>query len=456
MPKTASLQVFDPAQAENVRPYLQRVLNSETFRKAPNLRHLLEYLVTKSNEGQTDHLKESVIAIEVFSRRTNFDGRIDNIVRVQAHRLRKLLDTYYAEEGKHEKLHVTVPRGGYVPQFVLVDESGPQAATETITIVEQASHKDDADDAENATPAEFETSLDRRPRFPLAKAAIFAAVFLAGAAVPSYLAIREHVPRPDPTVSELWQGIFEPEGKVIVSYTNPVFLRVGHTRTYLLYQGSLSAPPGTQVNIAESDPGLEHQFAPKGQPLFFSDGWTGTGEVLGVNRLTELAAQFRKLINVIPSRALALDEVRRANVVFLGSPWFNGVLAQIGNDTKPMYNTNDGRIVIREPRKGEQAVYENGTDPVTSEIKIGYALFSVLPGLDPSRRVVSSAGLSTWSTWSGIDFATTPAGAAQIVRALKAESGGTVPRFYQAVIRSEIIKGAVSNESLVASRVVAK
>src|SRR5450432_3913836 len=122
MPKTASPRLFDPAQADNVRPSLERVLNSDAFRKAPNLRHLLEYLVTKSNEGLTDQLKESVLAIEVFGRRTDFDGRIDNIVRVQAHRLRKLLETYYAEEGKDDKLRVTVPRGGYVPQFLVVEE----------------------------------------------------------------------------------------------------------------------------------------------------------------------------------------------------------------------------------------------------------------------------------------------------------------------------------------------
>jgi hypothetical protein len=445
MPKTASPRLFDPAQADNVRPYLERVLNSDAFRKAPNLRHLLEYLVTKSNEGLTDQLKESVLAIEVFGRRTDFDGRIDNIVRVQAHRLRKLLETYYAEEGKDDKLRVTVPRGGYVPQFLVVEEQESLPASTAMAAPYALKIAAPETDAPPRAAAR---------RFPFAKGAAFAGVFLAGALLSMLLMLPERAPRPDPAIAEIWRGVFEPNAKVIVSYTNPAFLRVGRSRTYLLYQGSLSAPPGTEINIAESDPGIDRQYGTPGQPLFFSDGWTGTGEVLGVNRLTELGAQFKKSIAVIPSRALALDDVRSANVIFLGSPWFNGVLAQIGNDTTPMYNTNDGRIVVRDPQNGEQAVYENGKDPATSQIKSGYALFSVLPGLDASRRVVSSAGLSTWSTWSGIDFLTTPPGAAQIARALKAANGGKIPRFYQAVIRTEIIKGAVSNESLAATRVV--
>ena len=84
-------------------------MNSEALRKAPNLCHLLDYVVTKWAEGDTHHIKESVIAIEVFGRRADFDGRIDNIVRVQAHRLRKLLETYYAEEGRHEPFRLAFP-----------------------------------------------------------------------------------------------------------------------------------------------------------------------------------------------------------------------------------------------------------------------------------------------------------------------------------------------------------
>lgn len=132
----------------------------------------------------------------------------------------------------------------------------------------------------------------------------------------------------------------------------------------------------------------------------------------------------------------------------------NGALAQIGLATRPFYSTDDGRIVIRNPRPGEPQSLSNLVNEKTSETIAAYALFSVLPGIDAGRTVVSSAGLNTAATWAGIDYTTSPSGASQLVRALKAANGGKLPRHYQAIIRTEIIKGAASNPSLVALRVV--
>ena len=87
-------------------------------------------------------------------------------------------------------------------------------------------------------------------------------------------------------------------------------------------------------------------------------------------------------------------------------------------------------------------------------MKTCYALFSVLPGVDDSRKIVSSAGLGSWATWGAIEFLTRLNGAQQLTRALKAANQGTLPRFYQTVIRIDIIDGSVANQALVATRVV--
>src|ERR1035438_2139540 len=110
----ASLFPTAQASADEIQPELERVLNSGTFRKTPSLRHFLRYIVTNTIEGHADRIKESNIAIDVFSRHEEFDGRIDNIVRVQAHRLRKLLDTYYSEEGRDDRYRFFVPKGNYI------------------------------------------------------------------------------------------------------------------------------------------------------------------------------------------------------------------------------------------------------------------------------------------------------------------------------------------------------
>jgi hypothetical protein len=49
----------------------------------------------------------------VFHRAGDFDSRMDNIVRVHAYRLRKLLETWYAGEGSQDKIRFVIPRGHY-------------------------------------------------------------------------------------------------------------------------------------------------------------------------------------------------------------------------------------------------------------------------------------------------------------------------------------------------------
>jgi hypothetical protein len=416
------------------------------------LRHLLEYLVTRSTEGHAEQIKESVLAVEVFGRRANFDGRIDNIVRVQAHRLRKLLEAYYLDEGKADKVRFCIPRGSYVPQLASLAELEaipPVPPEEPPALVAEALHP----------PPILETAAHPPP--PLSRKALlavctaFAAGLLLAAALLSLVRLRSNAPLavPPGPLADIWQPVFEPGSRVIVSFTNPVFLRVDRSRTYLLYVGPLSAPPGTEFSVKDNDPDIDWQSVHKGQHLFFNDGWTGTGEVLAVNRLTEVGTQFKQHIDVIPSRALALNEMRGANVIFLGSPWMNGALAQIGSGPAPMYNTNDGRILVRNPLPGEPAQYENVKDPVTGQIQSCYALFSVMPGMDEGHKIVSSAGVGTWATWAGVDYVTSPAGAAQLSKTLIAANGGVMPLYYQAIIRTYLIKGTASNNSLVSTRI---
>ncbi len=435
----------------DVHAYLDRVLKSETFRKAPSLRQLLQYLVTKASEGHSEQIKESVIGIEVFGRREDFDGRIDNIVRVQAHRLRKILAVYYTNEGKDDKLRFLIPRGGYIPQFVPQDEVTPAAELTGLgSLFEEALavHETRALRPVTAAPARKSGHL---------LIATIAGVFLVGILLGAIWSPRRDKGngaqrRPSAPVSLLWKDVFEPGTRVIVSYTNPVFLQAGHSQLFFLYQGPLSAPPGAEIDVESADPYIDRQILAKRSPLFFNDGWTGTGEVIAVHRLTELSAQFNSSISVVPSRALALNDMHGANVVFLGSPWGNGVLAQIGTGSALFYIDDNGYIHARNPGPGEPAAYTNVNNERTKEISASYALFSVLPGLDPDRRIVSSAGLSTYATWAGIDFLTVPSGVSQLMRSLKLREGEALPRYFQAVIRTEIIKGVASNSSLVTAK----
>ena len=96
---------------------LRHVLQSETFSNADSMRNFLEFIVEKSLAGRVDEIKEYTIATEVLGRSHDFDPKSDNIVRVQAHRLRKKLDEYYVQEGTHDPVRILIPSGHYYPEY---------------------------------------------------------------------------------------------------------------------------------------------------------------------------------------------------------------------------------------------------------------------------------------------------------------------------------------------------
>lgn len=101
----------------DVRQQLERILASAGFARNIRMSRFLRVLVERRLEGRVDELKESVIAVDVFGRRTDYDPRLDSIVRTEAARLRTRLIEYYVGEGRTDPLVIDVPKGGYVPAF---------------------------------------------------------------------------------------------------------------------------------------------------------------------------------------------------------------------------------------------------------------------------------------------------------------------------------------------------
>ena len=112
------MQPATPA-APAVRETLERLLASETFGRSERARRLLRYLVEREQAGEGDRLKGLSIAMDVFGKHGDFDSATDAVVRVQAGRLRELLEHYFANEGVAEPVRIAIPRGGYVPSYEL-------------------------------------------------------------------------------------------------------------------------------------------------------------------------------------------------------------------------------------------------------------------------------------------------------------------------------------------------
>jgi TolB-like protein len=114
------MQAIDPAE---VRAALDHVLASSSFANAGRLSRMLRFVVERTLDGQGDQLKEYVLGVEVFDRPSEYDPRLDSIVRVEARRLRAKLAEYYEGDGAGDRLRIRLAKGGYAPTFERVSAS---------------------------------------------------------------------------------------------------------------------------------------------------------------------------------------------------------------------------------------------------------------------------------------------------------------------------------------------
>jgi len=101
-----------------VEQELARILSSPQFSNAERLQRFLRYVVEAMLEGDTDHLKESVIGVQVFDRKIGFDPKLDPVVRVTARRLREKLEQFYASDAYPAPVRIHIAKGGYVPEII--------------------------------------------------------------------------------------------------------------------------------------------------------------------------------------------------------------------------------------------------------------------------------------------------------------------------------------------------
>jgi TolB-like protein/Tfp pilus assembly protein PilF len=134
--------------AEAVRAQLQRILGARGFARSERQRRFLTHTTEAVLGNHPETLREAALGVAVFERGKSFDPKADNIVRVEARRLRQRLEDYYADEGALDEVIIELPTGSYVPRF----------------------------SRRAAAPV-------RRPRFPWRLAAVVAAAVVAAGAV---------------------------------------------------------------------------------------------------------------------------------------------------------------------------------------------------------------------------------------------------------------------------------
>jgi len=114
---TESWRPLSEAEKGAVQQQLEKLLATPLFNSSRRYPSFLRFVVARVLAGQTDHLKERIIGMEIFSRHADYDTNTDPIVRVTAAEIRKRIEHYYQDPLHSQEIRIYLPLGSYAPQF---------------------------------------------------------------------------------------------------------------------------------------------------------------------------------------------------------------------------------------------------------------------------------------------------------------------------------------------------
>jgi len=107
-----------PPDRDDIEAELARVLASPDFQKNQGASRFLKFVVAETLDGRGDRLKAFTIATQALEREDTFDSQNNSAVRVQALRLRQLLQAWYDGPGANSPVRIEIKTGTYKPNFV--------------------------------------------------------------------------------------------------------------------------------------------------------------------------------------------------------------------------------------------------------------------------------------------------------------------------------------------------
>jgi Tol biopolymer transport system component len=295
-----------------VRTQLERVLSSELFRTSTRLSGFLRYVTETALQGRSEDIKETSIGVAVYGKEPSYDPKLDTVVRSEARRLRSKLDRYFEEEGSIDSIRISLPKGGYVPQFELV--GAPSVAADDPRIRE-APAKSPPDSDIASPPNERNKSL-----IAVSVLAVCLALALAGLLVhrhSSRWSAGSHISPLTSFPGESYQPSISPDGKsVAFSWNNGG----NNYSIYVLQQG------GKPLRVTDSPASDIHPV------------WSPDGSSLAFLRVSGAAAQV--MVLSFPGGAEKTLFVLRS-----ARPWGEDQLG-IKNDTGPSWSADGKGLIV--------------------------------------------------------------------------------------------------------------
>ena len=371
---------------------VQRIVASSGFVNSNRLSTFLLYVSRQSLAGEGASLNERSIGEAVFERSPDYDPRDDNIVRSHASRLRGRLEEYFAAEGAHEQLRVSIPRGSYAPVFEALDSvphgaNGRLAGDRSEFVVEH--------------PAPSTSSTGGGAR--LSKAAI---IFLLLSVVAILAALPFVYRRFHPTLSQtashkLWSQMFRSDQETIIV---PADSSLVIARLMVGHQVGLPDYAGGQYR---QDPNCTRPCDLRMVQTVEGLRYTSMSDLEFAVKVTHLPEAILNRTEVRYARDLQLKDFKESNLILAGSqeadPWLSAISGQMNFLVHDDPSVGPLRVENRQPKVGEQAEYSyDSHDPQHR----GLATIAFLPNLGGTGSVLVVQGFSLAGTQAAAEFVT--------------------------------------------------
>ena len=155
------------------------MLSSAVCQRSPVLSGLLRYLIDETIAGRARTLKSFIVAVDALGRKKDFDSASDSSARVQMGRLRKTLESYYAQHAPSASDCIYL-----LPRSYVVHLDTREIAYPKLTPFQKAQEPSVAEDTAHASPqaGSAQTSIPFYRRSFLVPFPIFLAISLFAAA----------------------------------------------------------------------------------------------------------------------------------------------------------------------------------------------------------------------------------------------------------------------------------
>ena len=428
-----------PLRTEEIRQHLDIILAGDEFCSSRRSSEILRHIVERALAGDVESLKERLLGVEIFHRRSDYDTSTDAIVRVTASDVRRRLANFYSEHPA-QSMRISLPLGSYVPDFIPLAVREPSAG-----VTPHERHDAGASNATDPTPIAEEAanlSPEKHP-FRMTRPVILA--FCVGLALALgagwWLGISHERGFSENNRNYVfYNDLLGPIGakakeETVIALTNP------HV---LLYLGLNSASPPLgdnpiDVPVPPSMATVLNQTANDSQadfPFhhFFVDttNYTGLGEATAAFGMARLLQATGRSAHLTSARFLNWENARQEQLVILGAPHESAFV----QSTLSAANFTIGYDSIHNahPLPGEQAKYSKSRH---GDVLEDYGLIWMTKS--PSgTRVLVLAGLSSAGTAGVGEFFSDPDRMRPVYKQLRAESKtGVFPESWQVLLHIE-------------------